>query len=260
MSTPWNKDKIFFMFQRSPDTLASIYVNEPFLSATFQDHIPPQPVTQTAYRTHHFPKILALGIMMIEIELGSKIENYIEPDMLEVGKISMTTYHLAAIAAFHKGQLWKEKDTFCFVKESIETCLVPDAFKPFLNDVEGQRNELYRGIVDRLGNRYRDLWADPENPEVKPIDLDGAPRGRRHDLDTVDVPSLPHDGSWPKACHSVEKQMQGQAMVLLKGLFDLEFISANNSHSINTSEHPDTSAPAGGVLEFSEYVTSTSTT
>lgn len=211
MSTPWDKDKIFFMLQRRPDTLASIYVNEPFLSATFEDHIPPQPVTQAAYRSHHFPKILALGIMMIEIELGSKIENYIEPDMLEVGKVSMTTYHIAAIAAFRKGQLWKAKDTFCFVKDAIEICLVPDVFKPFLNDVEGQRDELYRGIVARLGNRYRDLWADPENREVDPIDLDCAPRGRSHHLDTSDVPDLPfaYDGSWPKACNSVQEPMQG---------------------------------------------------
>lgn len=207
MITPWNKEKIFFMLQRRTDTIASIYVNEPFLSATFEGHILTQPVTQSAFQSHHFPKMLALGIMMIEIELGSKIEEYIEPDMLEAGRVSMTTYHLAAIAAFRKDQLWKAKDTFCFVKDAIETCLFPDVFKPLVNDAAGQREKLYNLIVARLGNRYRDSWVDPERTEVDPLELDGISRGHSDILNTSDGPINMHHESRTNAYLSVKGTM-----------------------------------------------------
>lgn len=222
MITPWNKEKIFFMLQRRADTFASIYVNEPFLLATFEEYMSPQPVTQFAYQSHHFPKILALGIMMIEIELGSKIEEYIEDHMLEAGEVSMTTYHLAAIAAFRKVQLGKAKDAFSFVKGVIDICLVPEVFKPLFNDAAGQRDELYRLIVARLGKGYRDSWDDPENTEVDPIELDEVSQGRKHILNTSDVPSVLHDESRANAHPSAEKIMPRQVQTLPSTLLEFQ--------------------------------------
>lgn len=222
MITPWNKDKIFFMLERRTDTFASIYVNEPFLLATFEERISPQPATQSAFQSHHFPKILALGIMMIEIELGTKIEKYIEPDMLEAGKVSMTTYHLAAVSAYRRDQLWKAKDTFCFVKDAIDTCLVPEVFKPLFDDTAGQRDELYRLIVSRLGNRYRDSWVDPENTDVDPIELDEVSRGRRNILNTSDVPRFPHNESRANAHFSAERTMSRQVQTLSSILLEFQ--------------------------------------
>lgn len=202
MTTPWNKDRIFFM--RRADAIASIHVHEPFLSATFEDHPVPQPVTRPEFQSHHFPKILALGMMLIEIELGTKIEHYIEPHMLEAGNVSVTTYHAAAVAALRKDRLWKAKDTFCFVKEAIETCLFPDVFKPLVSDASGQRDELYRLIVARLGNRYRVSWADPENPEVDPITLDTVSRGCGDPLSTRSVSTFLPEASQLQDYLSVE--------------------------------------------------------
>lgn len=153
------------------DVRGGIFVNDPFFSASFDD----QSVlaVETSFQSHRFPKILALGVMLIEIELGTKIEEYFAPEWLgRDGKPTRSTYHFAALKAFNAEEPWRQRHTFCFVREAIEACLIPDSFKPCLDDPASQRDKLYKLIVTRLGSRYEDAWADPEKSEIDPICMD----------------------------------------------------------------------------------------
>lgn len=199
MQKEWTKNTVHFMFayeQRS-DTPKGIFINEPFLSARFDDRHLSQSVDKE-FRAHQFPKILALGIMLLEIELGMKIESRRKPEYLGLdGKLTVNTDHFVAAELFNDDELWSKKDTFPGFKDIIGACLTPDDFMPYLNDVQGLRDALEKCVVDPLQDLYKKAWVEnPETSYVPPIKFDfpiqSLPQVTEEDVrSTLPLPALP---------------------------------------------------------------------
>lgn len=174
MRSEWNKDTVHFMFEKRGKTPKGIFVNEPFLSTHFS---PPliHNEDDNAFRSHPFPKILALGVMFIEIELGVKIEDHYVPDCFDSnGQLTINANHIAATELFEKEDIWEEKETFGTFKEVIGVCLKPDPFKPHGDDPRRVRDTLLKHVVSPLRAFYKNAWESPDMSEVRAIELDQA--------------------------------------------------------------------------------------
>ena len=171
MQREWTKETVHFMFERRSKTPKGIFINEPFLSAHFDGCRQPRGVDDE-FRSHLFPKILALGIMLLEIELGIKIEEHrMLEDLGPDGEPTVNADHIAAMEVFNKTELWEEKETFKALKDMIKTCLTPDEFNPFLNDVQGLRDAFQKRIVNPLQALYKTAWENPDTSHVRAIEL-----------------------------------------------------------------------------------------
>ncbi|KAJ8122450.1 hypothetical protein ONZ43_g1360 [Nemania bipapillata] len=148
MLREWTKHTVHFMYQLDQ---SGVLVNQLFLRANFEDFYPSP---EQKYRSHKFPKILALGVMLIEIELGKSIEDFRPDHSLTVeGKPTVNADTLAAMAALDNEELWK--NSVPSLHKIIEKCVRPEAFQDKFydqyHDIEGQREELRAAIVDPLG-------------------------------------------------------------------------------------------------------------
>lgn len=174
MRREWTKDTVHFMAERSRNTLKSISINKPFLSTRF-DELELTKEEDESYRTHEFPSILALGIMLIEIELGTRIEEYRPKEWLPTDVQSTRNIdHTAAMAVFENTELWKNRDTFSAVQEIIGACLSPDDFAPYKNDTDGVRDILERRMVLPIQRLYQWAWEDPEESNLGAIEINGS--------------------------------------------------------------------------------------
>lgn len=188
MRSEWTKETVHFMFERRSYTPKGIFVNEPFLSANFDGR---HMVQDDTFRSHLFPKILALGIMFLEIELGVNIEKDRTPDCLGPnGQPNVNADHIAAMKVFNSATLWKEMDTFTAVKGVIEACLIPVPFMPYLNDANGLRDAFDKYIVTPLQKLYRKNWEDPDTSSIRAIEIAAAPRQATNEKNHLSLSSL----------------------------------------------------------------------
>jgi len=129
-------------------------------------------VADDEFRSHLFPKILSLGIMLLEIELGIKIEEHRMPEDLDPdGEPNVNADHIAAIDVFNNAELWDVNDTFGASKDVIGACLTPDNFTSFVDDVQGLRNAFEKHIVNPLQTLYETAWENPDTAQVRAIKL-----------------------------------------------------------------------------------------
>lgn len=173
MQREWTKDTVHFTFERRSSTPKGIFINEPFLSARFDGCHQPRGVDN--YRSHLFPKILALGIMFLEIEFAIKIENYwMLDDLGPDSEPTVNADHIAAIDVFNKIELWEERETFGAFRDVIGACLTPDNFNQFWNDVQGLRDAFKKYIVNPLQALYETAWENPGTSHIRVIKLDSS--------------------------------------------------------------------------------------
>jgi hypothetical protein len=171
MQREWTKETIHFMFERRSNTPKGIFINEPFLSARFESCEPAQG-DEDEFRSHLFPKILALGIVFLEIELGIDITDHRMPeDLGPDGEPTVNADHIAAMEVFEKTK-WDELETFGAFRDVIGACLTPVDFKPFLNDPQGLRDAFDKHIVNPLQILYETAWENPDTSRVRPIETD----------------------------------------------------------------------------------------
>lgn len=176
MRSGWTKDTVHFMFERRSGVPKEIYVNEPYLSATFTAlEEKAQGLTENfGFRSHIFPKILALGIMLIKIELGLKIEDYRDRDSLgPKGDPTVNTDHITATRLLNTPDLWEKMDTFGAFRQVVGICLSQDSFLGFVNDPSGLRDSIDKKIVYPLREMYKYAWlVDPDLSSVPHVQLD----------------------------------------------------------------------------------------
>ncbi|OIW27244.1 hypothetical protein CONLIGDRAFT_715761 [Coniochaeta ligniaria NRRL 30616] len=170
MRNEWTKETVHFMLSRTTEN--GIFVNEPFLSARFDD-CHPHRGAHDEFRSHMFPKILALGIMLLEIELAVKIEDYRMPeDRTPDAEPNVNADHFAAEEVFNKTELWEKKETFSVFKDIVKVCLFPDEFMPFSTDVQALRNALRKRVVNPLEALYKSAWDNPDTSIVRAVELE----------------------------------------------------------------------------------------
>lgn len=189
MKTEWTKEAVHFMFEKRDKTVKGIFVNEPFISARF-DECQQLCDSNGEYSAHQFPKILALGIMLLEIELGIKIEDHRLPETLNPDD-EPTVYddHATAVELLRESELWERRETIKAFKEMIEICLIPEPFMPYVDDVQGLRDAFKKLIMNPLQVLYKEAWENPEESSVFPIELDLSGSGS-----SVASTSIPYHG------------------------------------------------------------------
>lgn len=110
MPEDWSKESVHFMFDEHDGRSKVITINKPFLQARFnrteqcdQAKIAPvnatderekkchkkRSVLQEKLRTHSYPKVLALGVMLLEVELDKKIEDFRGSECHDLDKINV---------------------------------------------------------------------------------------------------------------------------------------------------------------------------
>jgi hypothetical protein len=173
MQQEWTKETVHFMFEKTSSTPKGIFVNEPFLSTRFDSGI--AQVQNDIFRPHIFPKILALGIMFLEIELGIWIEEHRAGQLDPNSEPTANIDHIVAVEVFTNTN-WEERMSGAF-GDVIAACLTPSDFRQFPNDIQGLRAAFEKHIVNPLQNLYMAAWnSDPEKSIVRAIELEFAPQ------------------------------------------------------------------------------------
>ncbi|KAI1826112.1 hypothetical protein F4861DRAFT_499199 [Xylaria intraflava] len=187
MTTNWSKDRIHFMRERlsdSPEHQEVItFIHKPYFATELS---PPSArsgcVTQGECSTeqdlmqrfpsatHVHPKILALGIMLLEIELGEGIElHHLKESLDEENPIENNDHFTAGRVIL--SPMWGKRKVYQAVKEIIEICLKPDTGKFGIEEAPACDN-LYTYVVAPLGRLFREAWprdSDPDSFSPDPV-------------------------------------------------------------------------------------------
>ncbi|KAK3941014.1 hypothetical protein QBC46DRAFT_111160 [Diplogelasinospora grovesii] len=208
MDLEWTRDNVHFMFERRSETPKGIFVNEPFLAARFAQK---PDDSQARYRLHKFPKILALGIMLLEVELGLNIAKKRTPDCFSVdGQPTVNADLTAAMSLFRNEELWERQETFTKLKDAVGRCLKPSLFEPFRNDIGGQRDILHKQIVLQLHALFRNAWEDPEETRLSPVYIEISSPQRTPGPDITNPCHLAPATLPPQTRRMTEQQQQPQ--------------------------------------------------
>ncbi|KAK8070436.1 subtilisin-like protein [Apiospora hydei] len=200
MQQPWNKESVHFLLERRQNEegheVAGIFVTEPLLSVSIgrrvnatgvdqemtygQDSIKTKAEAQRgrlplfSKPLHPMPKMLALGIMLVEIQLGRPIETlYTKAEWSKFcpqGKKNHNTDYKICKDIIAKRHFFD--DISDPLELLIKTCIHPsDSFKPpQVRDEEGIRHALYL-LINRLN-----VYLSKRKPyNVKPLTLSDSP-------------------------------------------------------------------------------------
>lgn len=176
-----------------------VFVNQPFLYARFDKKMPeandnintadntgsvrkgglkksqPAPRVQKVQerKSHNYPKILALGIMLLEIQLGCKLESFKSPDYYE--QDLGIAQHLLALDILKDKRLWPLENAWMAIKEIIEICIDDKKAKKMLgNDILMVRQRLYEQIVAPFRVFILEAWKPKGIEDVDPVTLEKA--------------------------------------------------------------------------------------
>lgn len=225
MTEYWTKDAVHFM-RLHLDGLASQQrmaplSHQPFILTDLRSSTPragmsPQTAAErNSGRTHILPKVLALGIMLLEIEFGRPVPGSEEsPDVND--KQRANAAHIAA-SNFLNSPEWKarRKRAPLPLVEAIEICVKPDTSRL---DPNRMRDSLYAAVVWPLDNLFSTMWLSggqrPEAFTLDPIDFTetGAPsHSESPGSQGVEYPPVPVDlplSSSPELSQIATKQPQ----------------------------------------------------
>jgi hypothetical protein len=189
----WSKESVYFMFNMVDGYPKFISIHEPFLQARFNksDHgdkigqsTEPSKSsnrkkkfrntnhgTKVRTRTHQYPKLLALGIMLLEIELDRKLESLTS----RAGEDSdiVNIQHSMAAKVLKDQDLWPPKGIWKPVRESIEICIKADT--EVLGNVEKDlRHNFYRTVVGPFITFMAQAWSDTDWHRMESVTIDNA--------------------------------------------------------------------------------------
>lgn len=170
MGKEWTKDNIHFMYERRQGAKnAGLYLNEPFISARFGSDLDSS-TDGSKFRPHKFPRIKALGIMLLEIELGTVIEDIIEDDYQSE---CYADGELNADADLYASQKLCDdpdrlEDTPWPLKAAIEACLRPTKFMQHRHSAEDLRRVLQEEVVGHLHTLLIQTFGQPQEIQLKP--------------------------------------------------------------------------------------------
>ncbi|KAK6449439.1 hypothetical protein FP744_10005689 [Trichoderma asperellum] len=174
---------------RADDNSEVIFTNQPFLYAKFNDRVAQEANDGISMRkSHKYPKILALGIMLLEIQLGRKLESFKTHDYYDQNP--SIAQHLLALDLLQDRKLWPPKDTWTVVKEIIEICIDDKKAKAILkNDSRDIRQMIYEHIVAPFRVFLLKAWKPEGIENVDPITLENAARSKKVVVQVMKDPS-----------------------------------------------------------------------
>ncbi|KAK8023582.1 hypothetical protein PG993_011648 [Apiospora rasikravindrae] len=192
---PWNKDSVSFLIDRQHGEdaqVCNVFVDEPLLSVSIaQDSaggekrqgqqavgtktdVHRRGLSRFSKPLHPVPKILALGVMLVEIQLGRPIESlYGDPQWSHYcpqGKKNQNTDYRICCDLITRRHFFEDMDISDPLELLIRNCIHPNEsfIPPQVRDEEGVRDPLYL-LVDRL-----EVYLSERKPNsVKPLSLVG---------------------------------------------------------------------------------------
>ena len=142
----WSKESVHFMFDEKvgvPKIAVPkvVSVHEPFLQTRLETIHPESGVEpkdnqpskqrrkqlhrlQKKTRTHPYPKLLALGIILLEIELDRDFQEFGTPDCHDPDVVNVR--HSIGANILKNGDIWPPKGIYKCIKQAIEICIKPD--------------------------------------------------------------------------------------------------------------------------------------
>jgi hypothetical protein len=162
LSKEWSKEHISFF---SSSGKGGLDIQRPYLSTDFQV-INPEDEVDLLYRIHPNPSVLALGILLLEIELDLPIEDERgDQDLDEDGKPTVNTDYFAALRLFEG----ISDDIYRNHRQAVSACLNCDFYdeetmEPSLDNPEF-RQAVYDNIVRPLEQELHSAY------ELTPDDL-----------------------------------------------------------------------------------------
>ncbi|KAK6208526.1 hypothetical protein QIS74_12044 [Colletotrichum tabaci] len=185
MSGPWNKENVHFIFERRMTLdryVTGIFVDEPLLSVSI-----PAPGLSTKatshsnetdvddddedydffnYDTRKIPKIMGLGVMLIEIQLGRPIESLYKADNYSAhfgpnGEVYSHTNYEICKELITKSNMFEKMETSDTLKDLITNCIFPNEvfMPPHVKNLEDDeiRQALYPLALDWCMNNNIDI-------------------------------------------------------------------------------------------------------
>jgi hypothetical protein len=194
----WSNKTVQFMSQRIGlhNSLEVVFVNQPFLYSRFDRKgseantsiktaengsvkrgglKKSQPVTKVKKaqerKSHNYPKILALGIMLLEIQLGCKLKSFKTSDYYDQDlKIAQ---HLLALDLLQDKTLWPPENAWLGIKQIIEICIDREkSRKAFGKDSLMVRQRLFEQVVAPFRVFILEAWKPKGIDDVDPVTLE----------------------------------------------------------------------------------------
>ncbi|KAJ5261225.1 hypothetical protein N7478_011820 [Penicillium angulare] len=173
MKNGLDRHDVHFMLEKSDcGRHKQLSSDEPFLTASFISHDKDEsgwtdPIAESL-NIHKCPKILAVGILLLEIELGRGIDEYrhliLEGDQTP----DINTDYMTAVNVIDRmSEEWEERGTTSQHKAIIKACFNQDVLRG-CEDVDSQRAALLTEIVVPLESLFRSQWEGEES-QILPI-------------------------------------------------------------------------------------------
>lgn len=172
----WTKDAVHFMrldldeISAKQHTLSLSHL--PFILADLQTAKPAsatfRPRMNIDALTHKMPKILSLGVVLLEIELGRPLE-------IPAADMTPTTFanhvHRKANQILSSTEWTNRSQVYSPLAEAIEICVKPDTSVLNLEAPEKLREHLYEHVVAPLDQFFSAGWIGkkPIRPETFPM-------------------------------------------------------------------------------------------
>ncbi|KAF5674770.1 serine threonine kinase [Fusarium circinatum] len=129
----FTKDNIQFLFEER-DRIEGVYVNEPMLLLRFNEDDTNKSESQVEIMPtamiHKMPKILALGLLLLELETRTSMKSYRDdPDLCPPGAININTdYRIAGklLDPNHPAYILPEMDRSSPFRTILPTCIKPE--------------------------------------------------------------------------------------------------------------------------------------
>lgn len=176
MTPYWTKDAIHFMRDRRHGSREILtLIHKPYFTTELRPSPPDSgwsrplgdpprdldSMQKFSSATHLQPKILALGIMLLEIESGTGMEQhraYGAPTQIE-DQLNAWSYI--------SSDLWRKHNTYQALTDIIKTCLQPElpGMDQAGDDKPSVCDSLYTHVVAPLGRLFRKAWSQDQEPE-----------------------------------------------------------------------------------------------
>ncbi|KAK4059079.1 hypothetical protein Trihar35433_11175 [Trichoderma harzianum] len=185
MTTTWTSETIQFIWESKndlPGHQGLLFPSKPYLSVQFDNEDPSFDEYSTVEgEIHYYPRIRTLGIMLVEIGIGSPLPKQDREHQAQSLAATTNQYLTQAIRCLNDGKLW-ENFEFPDYRDAVKDCLDPKMFSLYGEAEETQqglrqrRDLLYKKVVSRLkdlleGTKWMEQLTnnriDPLNTSIK---------------------------------------------------------------------------------------------
>ncbi|UNI20026.1 hypothetical protein JDV02_006159 [Purpureocillium takamizusanense] len=176
MKTAWTSETIQFIEECAGEQ-GGIFAFKPYLSVRFGDEEDPLAGERSTIdgEIHHYPRVRALGTMLVEIGIGSPLPmNYSARTISSSVAAAVNEHLLQAIQHSKNERLWRDCDYPDYLA-AVSSCLHPCIFgsatsmpavggegeEPFIHGLKRRRDILYDKVVFPLEELLqRTRWMD----------------------------------------------------------------------------------------------------